>query len=97
MKQNLYVLMALGVVMNSGAIKQRSKQYFGDAANNFVQEDDDDDEPVNLNVDMNQMVKAMSEHHVDLIVSDFDGAPSKHHKHHKAKETKEQKESNNDQ
>ena len=47
--------------------------------------DDDDDEPVNLNVDMNQMVKAMSEHHVDLIVSDFDGAS---HHHHKKKDKK---------
>jgi hypothetical protein len=47
--------------------------------------DEDDDEPVNLNVDMNQMVKAMSEHHVGLIVSDFDGAS---HHHYKKKDKK---------
>lgn len=57
--------------------------------------DDDDDEPVNLNVDMNQMVKAMSEHHVDLIVSDFDGAS--HHHHHKSKSNEQRKEESNDE
>jgi hypothetical protein len=38
-----------------------------------------------LNVDINKMEKAMTNSHVDLIVSDFDG-PHHHHKglhHHK--------------
>lgn len=75
--------------MNSQAIKQ-SKNYH-DFVNIQVFDEDDDDEPVNLNVDMNQMVKDMSVNHVDLIVSDFDGGS--HHHHHKNK----QEQSNDEQ
>ena len=80
MQQKLYVLAALGVVMNTQAIRRPSPAI--NYVNVQVYDDDDDDEPMALNVDINKMEKAMTNSHVDLIVSDFD-APHKHHHHPK--------------
>jgi hypothetical protein len=52
--------------------------------------DDEDYEPMALDMDMDKMEKAMSNSHVDLIVSDFDHAPKHHHKHHKTENAEEQ-------
>jgi len=54
--------------------------------------DDEDYEPMALDLDMDKMEKAMSNSHVDLIVSDFDHAPKKghHHKHHHTENAEEQ-------
>ena len=78
--------------MNGQAIKTQSPAQYRlyEQINLQANDDDEDDEPMaELNVDFNKMEKAITNTHVDLIVSDFDHAPSqshhhsdKHHKHH---------------